>query len=590
MKIESKIDLTKINLLKSEISTEFKTKGISDKNRIVFKSKAEKYRISLIKCLEFEGCKNISSFFEAYQKILDNYKMPLFKIELVILIYSIWKKYPGFIDNFNVLVKRNKLIINSEDFWKQILIGCNKNKVNNFCHFDLLSLIISKIEWNEKSNQYIPYLIDIVFNLPHFNIRTNKTIIKNENYDQLYEQLFIWIRWIFKNYKYITSEDKLFCIIRLIFLFPKSTFGRDNFKDKTILLNLLNLLKHKFSLQFICNTHSSKIDTIYFCYTNNPSFFNNQKNISYINDELESNNQLELIHIFFKRYHFPTILLENFKKLTSSQKDWLKHVLDGKNLRTYSALPIRLSKKGSHIFCNLLSGFLDPILIEELKIYNLSVTDYLIYSQLRANNVSHNVTLELLKKKFDKTGKKTDFWIETITLLYNQGLNPTGVSSVFDYINYKIVRRNEKLNLKGKTMPNLMNEVNEWHNELAEKKCLNLFGNIKFKEVEINGFEYELFNQKFKIKRILTGYELYKEGKQLHHCVYSYLESCKSNNCLIFSLRIIDEKNKEKRLLTIEIRNKSIYQIRGDYNRQYSNYEFEIIKLWASSENLKIAV
>jgi hypothetical protein len=48
--------------------------------------------------------------------------------------------------------------------------------------------------------------------------------------------------------------------------------------------------------------------------------------------------------------------------------------------------------------------------------------------------------------------------------------------------------------------------------------------------------------------------------------------------------------NNEVKLLTIEVRQKSIYQIRGSYNRDYNQNEFEIIKLWAAAENLRIAV
>ncbi len=209
----------------------------------------------------------------------------------------------------------------------------------------------------------------------------------------------------------------------------------------------------------------------------------------------------------------------------------------------------------------------------------------MIYSQLRANEVS----LEILVKNISTNNAKIEFWIDNYTLLYHQGMKASLVCTIHYYINYKVFEMNETVNLKGKSILNLVGDVNRWHNELANKRHANLFSNIIFKDVDINEFVYEFLEHKFVIKKISTKNDLYFEGRDLHHCVFSYLYMCKNGSCSIFSLRKFDNKNNELKLLTIEVRQKSICQIRGYSNRAYNETEFEIIKLWAAAENLRIA-
>ena len=113
----------------------------------------------------------------------------------------------------------------------------------------------------------------------------------------------------------------------------------------------------------------------------------------------------------------------------------------------------------------------------------------MIYSQLRANEVSHEVSLEILVKNISTNNASIEFWIDNYTLLYHQGMKASLVCTIHDYINCKVFEMNEKLNLKGKSIPNLIKDINIWHNELAEKKYLDNYQKFKFKKTFKSKFE-----------------------------------------------------------------------------------------------------
>ena len=85
-----------------------------------------------------------------------------------------------------------------------------------------------------------------------------------------------------------------------------------------------------------------------------------------------------------------------------------------------------------------------------------------------------------------------------------------------------------------------------------------------------------------------TSWELYSEGALLHHCVYTYTNSCLAKNAFIFSLRQIEGEH-ELPLVTIQV-NKSmqIIQTKGAYNRETTAFEDGIIGIWAEKNKLDI--
>ena len=578
-------------LLKKEISKEISIYGTSKSSTTYLKHYAERYRIGLLNSFEIEGINITPEFLKEYIKILDNPFMPLLSVESVILIYKNWKTQAEFIDHLISLVSKKGFVVNSDDFWFRILRICIKSSGNKARLFQVLLYFTSKFDWNENTIPHVSMLANTIITLSKFETyNKNKNIIEKTHRQickKIYYHIDIWFDWITRKSKNIEEVEKLFLMTKIVDYISKNQSKLADYKDKKSFFIFMNMLDSRFSSKIILNTSLEQIDFSFLCFSANPAFFLKQQ--FYINDysdfEVRNENSLILLS-FFRRYHFPTILLENFNLLTSENMNWLVFVLKGNNIRTYAALPFKLSSKAAHIFNSLYSGYLNQNEFDRMKYLKLSIKDYLIYSQLRANELSHKVSLEILVKNISANDASIEFWIQNYTLLYHQGMKAPLVCTIHDYINYKMFQMNEKVNLKGKSIPNLIKDIDKWHNDLTEKKHLDRYQKIKFKKTFKSKFEIR--DRKIYIEQILNGFELFLEGKNLHHCIFSYFSNCVRNQCSIFSLRTFDENENEIRLLTIEVREKVIYQIRGNYNRPYNLEELGILKLWAASENLKI--
>jgi hypothetical protein len=416
-------------------------------------------------------------------------------------------------------------------------------------------------------------------------------VISEKKAKQTFRQILIWIDCIFNQCPDLNNEEKISAVIKIMDSITESPNALNFSKTQKTFLPFFKMLKSKFSTHLIFDASITAIYTVYYGYCQNKLLFSDRD--FYVKEYTDIANCLKkdvLILSFFRKYHFPVVLLLKFTTLTLIEKKWLNYALKGNNLHTCPDLPFKLTKKCFHIFNQLYNGFLTNEELLQIQSVNSSATTALIYSQLRANDVSHQVAIEVLRKNIQDQPANIEFWFSTIALLHNQGLKASQVNIIYDYIDYRFLHRKEKLNLKGRSMENLITEINDWHNELAAKEFRKKYDDVKFEVASIKDYTFEKSENKLIIKQLSSGYELFMEGKLLHHCVFSYLRLCITNKCKIFSLRKVDENSVETPLVTIELRGNSIYQIKGLYNRHYNEDEYTIIKLWAEEENLRIAV
>ncbi len=80
------------------------------------------------------------------------------------------------------------------------------------------------------------------------------------------------------------------------------------------------------------------------------------------------------------------------------------------------------------------------------------------------------------------------------------------------------------------------------------------------------------------IKPLLLPEELREEGKKMHHCVGSYAEKVAKGECLIFSVRKVDNENRS--LATIEIQEKKVKQVRAAHNSKPSEDVSTFVRKW----------
>lgn len=164
-------------------------------------------------------------------------------------------------------------------------------------------------------------------------------------------------------------------------------------------------------------------------------------------------------------------------------------------------------------------------------------------------------------------------------------LDYSQVRPLWDYIQAQNIT-----SFKGRSFTNLMLSMEEWHGDLAK----NI--KVKFSSWEVSGInpyeetkEDKLGNKRvFKIEEILDTVALRREGKEMKHCVYSYASKCKNGISSVWTLKEYSEEQK-KNLLTIEVRDKQIVQVRGKANRYATASEKNTVSKWAKKEGLKYA-
>ena len=92
--------------------------------------------------------------------------------------------------------------------------------------------------------------------------------------------------------------------------------------------------------------------------------------------------------------------------------------------------------------------------------------------------------------------------------------------------------------------------------------------------------DYEAGN--VRIVQLTTYGQLMNEGQALHHCVATYLSSCRLGRCAIFSLTAAGRHS-----LTLEVEaNRTVVQVRGKHNRWMTDAEEICIKLWLDQARL----
>lgn len=102
----------------------------------------------------------------------------------------------------------------------------------------------------------------------------------------------------------------------------------------------------------------------------------------------------------------------------------------------------------------------------------------------------------------------------------------------------------------------------------------------------IDKVSYE--NDYFKVIVPLTNTAILDEADQQKHCVANYIDKIVKGETNIVFIR--DVNDLETSLLTVEIRNNQICQVRGFQNRDYNKVEYDFMKEWAEKTGLELVV
>lgn len=163
--------------------------------------------------------------------------------------------------------------------------------------------------------------------------------------------------------------------------------------------------------------------------------------------------------------------------------------------------------------------------------------------------------------------------LEIIRLLRDSFNMSKDLGLPFEKNSKALLRYHDILALEYKTVENKILS-RKFANEMKQKQYLN----------------YEIESNKFCIVVPKESQELVKEGKELRHCVGSYIRSVAKGNTHIVFLREKNAINKPHTTIEIDIDDK-IIQVRQKHNGLLKNREaINLIKQWAYKHGLTIDV
>ena len=530
-------------------------------------SPAARYCHSVILLLNKENPEFYRKFLGEYVCLINGKSIPVFKVSTVLEMYRKWLRYPAIVKEINYISRKVKTSSIDVDFWNQFILSTAVDKEKLELQTAKLNLLIClfnsktlKVEECSKNG----IVIDTILKMDIHQDDFLELKCKLKQKDHPYYRMFFLIR------RYIELKIpglELAEMIKIHFSTPDRSFKYcEQIKDFYLLLE--NKLPSDYSLQL----RKDDVGKLFYVYHLCPKLFKS------LEVEKGSAMNLEsLLQDLFRDYMFSGVFLRAFcfNQINSTEMIWFNDELTGKNIVYSEKLPFSITKKAAHHFRCL------PFSME------LSVTRALIYSAIYAS-VSDDQFSFFVARSI-RSLDHTEYWINTMIMLYKNGFRSLEVREVIDYLQEKVVVGGEEISLKNKSVGNLMLEIDNWHEQLRVTHLLKRVGSKKMVKSEIGIYFVDYEGQLYMINQIIRTDELFYEGKCLHHCVYSYRKYCMDGTTFIFSLRLIDEIADEFPLITIEVVSNEIRQTKGNYNRLPTKMEREIIRLWAQEKKLKYA-
>ncbi len=280
-------------------------------------------------------------------------------------------------------------------------------------------------------------------------------------------------------------------------------------------------------------------------------------------------------------YVFPQFFVRQFGRLQKKEKELFKFILEGNNIVNFNDLPFAITKKQAHYFINFDSYNFNIHVTNEISYYliwakcmDIKMPQSLIYNILIHSNFMRHINF------------LNSIFIDNVILFFNRNkdyIDRRDIQTFLDFFYYKFQQNREGFNLLNRSVWSLLNDIVQWHDQLNEVKII---GKKKWIGEKIENFKLNYNEDEYEIVQITNEIDLAEEGKEMRHCVYSYLHKCVEGICSIWSLRKIIDKNEYERLLTIELRNSKIVQIKGFQNRNPNIYEKHIIYNWIRKEKI----
>jgi hypothetical protein len=306
---------------------------------------------------------------------------------------------------------------------------------------------------------------------------------------------------------------------------------------------------------------------------------------------------------FFKKfifpYHIPDFLLFNSIVLTNL------YIIPGS---FYKKINPFLTKKEAHIFLNLQPSYSSYLQYwQETK----ETENVITQAFLTAKTIARSFEPSFIALIVPSVSAKWLLWDEAADFLENFADQPSWIKKVkftndfLDFLknheDYKwnkndwygvldffanVLCTNDGFNFSGRTPQSLISLTNEWHIKMSRIAAIGkeTWSGLPY----LNKTYDDIPNEKtWAITQIKTEKDLHKEGKAMHHCVYSYLDKCLRGEVGIYRIESMNHMGDIKKEATVEIRrDRKIVQARALSNASISASCEKILRRYAKDNYL----
>lgn len=430
-----------------------------------------------------------------------------------------------------------------------------------------------------------------------FDLQSGARIINNEENDTIYtidtkvggvkvvvgysyENALIFI----KDYKYSINNDNTF-----IKTTPQNTYT----------ISFMNNDKYKFNLKDNC---ISKCDNYGYSFISvldmvrDNEFVNEFYNTDYkgklsLYDLRNNNLKNKSFEIIIKQA--PSEIVDELLDLKIEEPTPIHKIL-GISLDTYKSAIQRGIIKYVYDNIKYISG--------DLKVnFNKTESEWLdLIEELK----QYEEDLEFYKIDYKYSYYKDGSLLNTILEFYSSNLYLQENYTLSKLINYVV---NETINQGYTSIRNFLNELRDY---LSMCKSLGVKPTLyssylkqthditsRNYQIKVESEKEEIFSGRYKdFKPYKTDEyiviapketkDLQEEGSRLNHCVASYIKRVIDGQCLIYFLRKQDKQ--EESLITLEVKDNAIVQVRGSHNRKPSDEERKALEQFAKDRKLGV--
>jgi len=272
-------------------------------------------------------------------------------------------------------------------------------------------------------------------------------------------------------------------------------------------------------------------------------------------------------------------------------RDWFIHIGSGKNLRT-AVTPVPLTNRIVHHFLEAPSSY--------------SIEGAIRWGQIHALGGDQRLVGAIMSTRIGEELVNDDFWSSVFRFFVaNPMLDRRHVGPIVDFLFHHKFETREvvtgggqrqqllppqpNLSMRGRTAESLLGQVDAWHRALGKKAGAD---GVRFAPSGFSGLEMKKGREgreRWRIRELLSGFELQQEGSIMRHCVASYAHSCLAGRCSIWTMEHETPAGVEKRQTIEVLKDGLIVQCRGKLNRHPVPTEYDILAAWARDAGLRIS-